>query len=338
MHRAARAAWHFALDARDRLRSEAGAFRVALGPRDGLHPAAPDESGTLSLVFRGRRFLLHDVATALGLSATSVTEIAVGTRSGRTPLHRAPLKADLLVSELPPWRRAARVHGHVFQTHVDEWVTLEPTMEAWTERVLGRDMRRKLKRAEQLGLRTGLGSAADLERFRETLLVPFTRHFHGERSHLPALDALRAFHSRGALLFARDPTGREWGGILVTNSREEGPRFLRTGLTLDVLSERRARDDVTAYLYAAFVRWAIERGAARASYGLSPAAASDGLVYFKARWGAEPCALLRGPRLRLSVRTPAADAWLRARGLYVHQAGRLLPYGEAREAPHAHAR
>lgn len=289
-------------------------------PENGVDSEPGLDRSDLIISFRGQESQVKNIAKAWGMELTSLHQ-----RLGSEIV-------DAEVYQLAPYQSKRHADHFVFRAFVDEAVSFSNDLEAWIGAFVGRDMRRKLKRATERGFEILKGGNKDLARFHETLLVPFSRYFHGEDAHIPSIKALQQLLLKGELLLARDSSGNELGGIVVMKSRASGVRFLRTGIALGVLNEPKLRDDLTAFLYSTFVSWAIAMGARKGSFGLSPAAATDGLVYFKSRWGSNPVSANRCPRFGLVVKTPCCTQWLTKRKLFVLSDHEIVAFGDSHKS------
>jgi len=164
-------------------------------------------------------------------------------------------------------------------------VHLPATMEEFRAS-LPRSMRRPAKNE----LETELGTTPeDYAEFYERMLKPLLIGRHGSKACIVALDRLLRQAGYSSLLFVKHQ-GRRLGGCLVRWPRMAGihalPHGDKIGIVSDMNRDSKLLNKVNLAIYHSLYRLAWERGFRAVSLGIVSPLLNNGLVRFKARWGA----------------------------------------------------
>jgi hypothetical protein len=128
------------------------------------------------------------------------------------------------------------------------------------------------------------GTSADWDLFRDHMVIPYVQERFGDEAWVPPEGYLRAVRSRARLLFALRDGRRVSGACLVV-----GGRRVWTPL-LGVLDgdARLLQEGALAALYKFLLEWASDRGAETVDIGRTRPSLSDGIAWYKSKWGFTP--------------------------------------------------
>jgi hypothetical protein len=187
--------------------------------------------------------------------------------------------------------RISRPGPGVYQTtSLYAVLPLPATMEEYLA-TLSETERRKLRQAQKAGFDTELGETqSDYREFLERMFVPLMRHRHGQKAFIAPIEQLYGQAHRSSLIFIKSE-GKRVGGILLRWPRINGthalPHFDKIGIIDEVSRDAAQLNRVNIALYYQMFNATIQRGYRRISLGVVQPLLNNGLLWFKARWGAD---------------------------------------------------
>jgi|APLak6261675434_1056106.scaffolds.fasta_scaffold02448_2 hypothetical protein len=275
-------------------RSALGALKAQRAPAFELEGDA--RCGPLTLRYRGAEAHLLDVERLFFTG----------------PVRRRPSLSgtvDVDVEEAFPWQVS---DGRLLV--VQPWLDArcQPTdAEAWFKDGVNSDVRRKIKKSQQLGLvarRTT--SREDAARFYRDMLEPMARARFGEATTYGSLESFLSFNGRTAstevVFLARD--GVDVAAVSLISSPARGEvRVWAYGMLPGFLEDPKQRADLMAALNVESVKRAVAQGLAL-NFGFTRPFADDGVQIYKTRWGATLVPAPLVVRLAARFTTRAAQA------------------------------
>lgn len=164
-------------------------------------------------------------------------------------------------------------------------VPLPKTMEEFRT-----NLPRTMRWPAQSEFETELGTTpADYAEFHERMLKPLMVARHGPRAHIVPLNGLLRQAGHASLIFIKHQ-GQRVGGCVLLWPRVVDIYAIPHGDKIGIISEMNCDskwlNKVNLAIYHALYRQAWERGYRAVSLGIVPPILNNGLVRFKARWGA----------------------------------------------------
>ncbi len=226
-------------------------------------------------------------------------------------------EADLLISEgnnLLRWTpQAPAACWRISPTWAPMMFTFSPGLtQADIEKAM-RSQRNNLKLALKSGCSIRFSQAeADFDLFYERMYVPVVEERHSEYGLIDSKKGMHEQFHRGLLLLADDEQGRTVAGVL---NLKRGKLLI--GVANGVLDGdlRLYSQGVISLMYYHAILWAFQNGYACFSSGEVRPFQTDGLYFYKRRWGFRPVMDLWNVREWLfwaPTGAPAALDWLQA--------------------------
>ncbi len=193
-------------------------------------------------------------------------------RRFRTEADMVAIRAD---------RASARLFFRDPYTRVPAWIGMQ--VDPAPAGHMSRGAREDLRRIRRAGIGTEFGAGEpELREFYESFYVPLLERRHGEAAYVRDLLWLRERLRRGGLLWAVKDGARVAGELY--EIREHTLSLCAIGLRNGELAL--AREGALAVLYHRMIEFARERGCTLVDMGLVRPSLKDGLLRYKAKWGA----------------------------------------------------
>lgn len=260
----------------------------------------------LRLLFLGSQHVLKDIVPgffAEDCKCEVVASFGIFSKPNIDEIKKRHL-FDILIRELPPWI-ALKDHfkndkdTYIFQSEVDTAFKIKdyPDFDTYCAKVIAKKWMRKLKKhmQEKYQVRES-NSLEDLTYFYEKLLKPSAKLRHGHKAFVPEFDEILSKRKKMKLMFLEKEIEIDGkienqllaGAIILKSVGGKAWRAWRLGLSELADSDNNLREMANFVMYSIVIQKAMQEGIEELSYGLLPPFFTDGLFYFKTRWGIIP--------------------------------------------------
>lgn len=191
--------------------------------------------------------------------------------------------ADVVLTPHLPWQTRPTL---LLPDYLEAILPLPASMESFMAQLRG-NTRRSVQQAlkSEVYFEEGL-SLDDYREFHTQMLIPYLRTRHGEYAYLDTLENLYAQAERSHLIFVTQ-NGQRLGGFLLLKPRISGATYFnKLGLHPAVYADKERMRQLNALLYHKMISLNIELGFSAINLGITPPVFGNGIVWYKASWGA----------------------------------------------------